>query len=538
MVKSCDAVLRLVDTSSPTLFRRLVDAAKQVGKHREFIAHLQKRLQDDVNIRAQLRKHLETLTESDADLSAQLQALLESDEEIRLQLARLQLQLDESGDGSASAGIGSFVTLAGGGVATVGGVAVATPTALGAAGTAMGVTAATTTTTVTGGFLGFGGTTTTTVVVTTTGRGLAFAVGGVVGVVVGVGLTAYGAHSWYQNRRTRQMALDAENQAAQIAQDQAEIEGKLARLIEEQHQAFMQEREKQNLESQCAQMERDLAEAEKALTECVEQLRLAFGVTNQQMFIDFEFLIAAQTQLQKPGVHDFEEMLRHFHGAGILSREEVSELRELTHSKMEQWKSEGVSEEVIQSRIPIYWYTLDEPAVFKKVAELMNAKHAEKRERNLRLIQNVQGQTFVGMVFIKWLIDGTMALDQEYDFSGQAFRVMNHVFNDDEWEAKKPGNIIAWHTVRSVTTDFSVLEPFADDNFEPEKGLTIFTIQDCNGKKIAPLSEFPEEEVLLLPGTVFKVIDRQRGVPGSCEFSERADKITLQMQGNVFVSRD
>lgn len=519
MVKSCDAMQSALEAPSTTLFHRLIDAAKKVGRYRELKAHLQKLL------RAQLKEQLGTLPESAVELRAQLQALLESEEEIRIHIQKL----DEADDGSVSTGAGSVVTLAGGGVAAFGGVAVATPAALGATGTAMGVTAATATTTVTGGFLGFGGASTTTVVVTVTGRGVAFAVGGAVGVVVGVGLTAYGVHSWYW---TRQARLAAENQAAQIARDHAEIEGKLACLLGEQLQEFAQNHEEENLESQCAQIAHDLAEAEKALAECAEQLRLAFGVNNRQMFIDFEFLIAAHAQLQKPGVQDFEEMLRHFHGAGILSRDEVSGLRELTHSKIEQWKSEGVSEEDIQSRMPIYWYTLEEPAVFKKVADLLNKKNV--RQQNLSI-----GPTFVCMMFVKWLIDGTMALDQDCDFSGQAFRVVNHVFNDDEWEAKKPGNIVAWHTLRSVTTDFSVLETFANDNFEPDKGLTIFTIQDCNGKKIASLSEFEREaEVLLLPGTVFKVVDRQRGVPGSREFSERADKVTLQMQGNVFVSRD
>jgi len=103
--------------------------------------------------------------------------------------------------------------------------------------------------------------------------------------------------------------------------------------------------------------------------------------------------------------------------------------------------------------------------------------------------------------FIKLIVSGLQKLKP---FVGTVWRGFNGVSNVSS--LYKKGEVVCWNAFTSCSTDVSA---FGNNFFADNKGEnTLFNIQVCTGYSISPYSSFPlENEILLLPGEKFKVVD-------------------------------
>jgi len=445
--------------------------------------------------------------------------------------AQRQLKAIDSEEGNGVVIAGAAVGVGGVSATAVGVTACAAPAALGAAGPAVGLTTVTTSTI-------FWSTTTT--IAPIAGRGIALAIGGVAGLVIGVGLTGWGIYSWNNNRLAR-----AELQA-QIAAEFAILKAKQEELreIQKEAQAHVKlvvdfEDVQQAASGKQKSSEEEMSEQERALKESERQLKdrmVGMSSDSSRAAFDIDWLVKMQMHLQQQGFQHFEEMLHIFQDAGILSMHDVTRLENISQQKTKQWKLVGLTDQDILCRMPIYWYTIDEPSVYSPISHCIN-----------RPTRSNNPKVPAALRFSSWLTRSASTLGKEFDFLGQGVRGIWHKFEDDAWDRQfSLGSIFTWHTARSVSTtaDPSALKELLltlvpADKQPDSSPLTIFTIQNCYGKDISSISHFEaEQEVLVFPGSVFKVMARTRGTPESSDLLARADQIIIQMQGNVLLSLD
>jgi len=176
-----------------------------------------------------------------------------------------------------------------------------------------------------------------------------------------------------------------------------------------------------------------------------------------------------------------------------------------------------------ESMLLLYLYTLQQPSLYSQVSAILNSPST--RVEDIPKVQAV-------MPFVKGVMGAcseVMDLNPALRYGpATAYRGMaNFRYSEYDWSKFQPGNQICWYTVKSVTTTEEGLRTFLGD-----AGVcTIFQIVDCTGTIIKPFSEFSEEdEVLLMPGTRFDVVQAQRSSAlESADILDRADFIILRM---------
>lgn len=249
------------------------------------------------------------------------------------------------------------------------------------------------------------------------------------------------------------------------------------------------------------------------------------GAMCSHALIDAAWICKMQSHFLQDDVKGAAEVLQLFRDSDLMNPSELDALERITAEKTAEWKLMGLTDDDICRRMPIYWYSLEAPNIYEPVSKILN--NTETRVSDTNVVPDA-------MRFIKWLVDGALDLGEEYEHFGMAWRGVCYRYEGDDWDKFKCGNIFAWYTVKSVTADSAALEQLFDD---VDKPLTIFIIEDCKGMRIESLSNFTlEREVLILPGAVFKAKSCERGSAGADNLWARADKITLQMQGNVLIS--
>lgn len=194
-------------------------------------------------------------------------------------------------------------------------------------------------------------------------------------------------------------------------------------------------------------------------------------------------------------------------------------------------ETNGLQKEFKDKGIIIHWYTMQKPAVYAEVSIVLNDCVERVKPENPK-VKAV-------LPFLKVLtsaLDDLMAVPERFKFYGVAYRGIPYKFSDEQWLKFKEGNQVAWYTVKSVATHVNVMQEFLgpstrdQDDWSPSE-CTIFTVQDCVATKVSEFSCYrAEEEALLKPGTLLKVLSAQRcSNATSRNVWERADQITLQM---------
>lgn len=226
----------------------------------------------------------------------------------------------------------------------------------------------------------------------------------------------------------------------------------------------------------------------------------------------------------------------------IISSMDKSILTTKTHQRREKWKSaagEGYLVEMSQgptmpprvlqfpndsdeSMLILYWYTLQHPPVYQNVSQILN---------NPSLRYSSPEKVHAVMPFVKRLMEAcqeVVTLQPDLSFGpANAWRGVAYRYSEEQWSKFQPENHISWYTVKSLSASPEVMEEFMGD----APHVTIFEVVDCTGVLIKPFSEYQnEDEVLLLPGSRFKVIEAVRSAkPGDAKVWNRADRVTLQM---------
>jgi len=145
----------------------------------------------------------------------------------------------------------------------------------------------------------------------------------------------------------------------------------------------------------------------------------------------------------------------------------------------------------IDERASIFLYTMEWRMGREESFYFVVNKHLRDNTRQLKYFYP----------FIKLIISGLQKLNP---FVGTVWRGFNGVSNVSS--LYKKGEVVCWNAFTSCSTDVSA---FGNNFFADNKGEnTLFNIQVCTGYSISPYSAFPSEnEILLLPGEKFKVVD-------------------------------
>ena len=173
----------------------------------------------------------------------------------------------------------------------------------------------------------------------------------------------------------------------------------------------------------------------------------------------------------------------------------------------------------------IYWYTMENPPVYRKVSKILN-------DPSLRM--SSPDQVAAAIPFVKRLMEAcrqveTIAPDLMFGQDGGscAWRGVSYRYSDEQWRKFQRGHHITWYTVKSLSASPEAIEKFMGD--APD--ITIFEVVNCTGVRIAPFSELErEDEVLLMPGCRFEVEEAIRSTKtGDSSIWNRADYVTLRM---------
>ncbi|CAF1507096.1 unnamed protein product [Adineta steineri] len=110
--------------------------------------------------------------------------------------------------------------------------------------------------------------------------------------------------------------------------------------------------------------------------------------------------------------------------------------------------------------------------------------------------------------YLKLLHSATSKLPR---FKGTVFRGIDK----DVTKSFKKGQKITWWSISSCSTSVNVIKDFI--NKSPSS--TLFNIECLNGKSISPYTCYPnEDEVILMPGTVFAVVSDPLSHHGGLNF--------------------
>jgi len=185
-----------------------------------------------------------------------------------------------------------------------------------------------------------------------------------------------------------------------------------------------------------------------------------------------------------------------------MNQKEIDIWREDTNEQLQKWERNGdlarwgVSS---QQAALIFWYTLEKPKIYEMTSSVLN--DCAKRKNNAEL-----GAV---MPFISNFLAALAALPESFDRGPvMAYRGMKYSYPEDVWNTKfRNGQVIVWHTLKSVTLEEANAEGFCGD--EPS---TIFEIHQCRGKFVQELSKFgaDEAEIVLMPGAMFRAESAQR----------------------------
>jgi hypothetical protein len=122
---------------------------------------------------------------------------------------------------------------------------------------------------------------------------------------------------------------------------------------------------------------------------------------------------------------------------------------------------------------------------------------------------------------------GLENLPASCDYTGTLYRVTRFTFHRvDFLELFQKGNTFAWHTWRSTSKSEDILR---NTSFVGQHA-TVYEIHGAVGKCIAEISQFPDEEEVLLPlGTMFQVKEARIGTGRGDDIHKSADWIVLEM---------
>jgi len=212
----------------------------------------------------------------------------------------------------------------------------------------------------------------------------------------------------------------------------------------------------------------------------------------------------------------------------VVHKDDLKSMGVAQRNRQAKWRRENIFQrlqlpfELEDSMILVYWYTLENPPIYRYVSEVLNSPQIRlEDEDKVRAV----------MPFFKGVMDACNNLNRHNQgFRGDAFRGVQFNYEDDRWEKFAKGSQIAWYTVKSVAASRSAVQ-----NFLRPGGCTIFIILNCTGTIIKEFSSFQgEDEVLVMPGSKFEVVEAKRSSnPDADDVFERADIITLRMQDKL-----
>merc|ERR1712137_175419 len=196
-----------------------------------------------------------------------------------------------------------------------------------------------------------------------------------------------------------------------------------------------------------------------------------------------------------------EEIQKKF--APMLGDGDLETWQKETSEQLQEWEDQGKLKKwgvTERQAALIFSFTLEEPGIYSIASKVVNDREKREAQRN----KDMQAV----MPFISNFLDALATLPESFDRGPlTAYRGMSYSYPDEEWDTRfKKGEVIGWHTLKSVSLDEKEAEKFCGAG--PS---TIFEIHGCRGKLIKKLSKFGREaELVLRPGARFRVELAQR----------------------------